>query len=85
MKFIYTHCWGDEGCSGTSYISFEYSSKEEFVFDMLEKFDKVEVFDYYNQEIKLFEDVTISKCDLHNLEGNVKTLDEWFELNKLPT
>jgi len=37
-KLVYSHFWGDEGCSGTSYIAFEYESKEKFVFDILEKY-----------------------------------------------
>jgi hypothetical protein len=93
-KLIYTYCWGEEGSSGTSYIPFEYESKEKFLFDVFEKFKD---FDFnlnkdkgsfaYPNTAKLFpsNDIFIDKCDFDSLEYNICTLDEWFERMKIKT
>jgi hypothetical protein len=39
VKLIFKHCWGGEPCSGTDIIPFEYSSKEDFVLMILDKYN----------------------------------------------
>jgi hypothetical protein len=96
MKLIFTYCWGDEGCSGTAYIPFEYESKEKFVFDMLEKYPskiknyphaesnsktEYETAYYRHETISLFGNY-VTQSEIDSLEHNVSTLEEWFERNK---
>ena len=88
-KLIYTHFWGDEGCSGTSHIAFEYESKDKFVFDTLEKFgtefeNKVLVF---KESIACFNigDVYLDKYEVAAIEHDTRTLEEWFEREKINT
>jgi len=80
MKLIFVHHWGDEGCSGTLTIPFEYESKEKFLFDLFEKYNDAywkenpwncQVLDYY-----------MSKNDFDQIEYCILTLEDWFEHNK---
>ena len=75
---------GDEGCSGTAIIPFEYESKEKFLFDIFEKYDKKYWAENpWNCQIL---DCYIDKYDFENLEGNIHSLEEWFEKSKeIPT
>jgi len=76
MRLIFEHFWGGEPCSGTDMIPFEYSSKEDFVLMVLDKFDSK----YWknNTFCELF-GAYLYKDDIDNLEYNIYTLDEWFE------
>lgn len=76
MNLIIEIYWGGEPFSGTDIIPFEYSSKEEFVYDVLEKRRNSEegyvvLFDHYLYDI-----------DLESIEHNVYTLEEWFSYRK---
>lgn len=93
-KLILTHCWGDEVCSGTSYIPFEYKSKDDFVFDILERYKNHEwiyykkypnktTSDYDTSEVEVLDNVFLSKGALEDIEGNVLTLEKWFEQHKI--
>ena len=86
MKLVLTYSWGGEPCSGISHVSFEYESKEKFVFDILEKYkDKKWIqYDENNfEEIQIFPDVWMNKIDVESIEHSVHTLDEWFNENKI--
>ena len=83
QKLVYVHSWGDEGCCGTSHIPFLYSSKEDFVFDILERFKDFKwISNWHEEEIKEL-GVSLSKFELENIEYSVTTLEEWFETNKI--
>ena len=82
MKLVYVHFWGGEPCSGTSHIPFEYESKEKFIFDVLEKFNRSYWDNPDNWNAEILDDVYINKDDLPNLEYDVYTLQEWFEKRK---
>jgi len=83
-KLVYSHFWGDEGCSGTSYIAFEYESKEKFVFDILEKY-KDQIWEHEWTKVLVFfeNDVYLDKYEIEGIEHNVQTLDQWFEREKI--
>lgn len=88
-KFIYTYNWGGEPCGGTSYVCFEYESKDKFVYDILEKYKnhKWEYYgdgrsDYDTSTIPLFNDSYLTKYELETIEQRILTLDEWFSGNK---
>ena len=89
MKLVLTYSWGDISCSGTSYIPFEYESKEKFVFDVLEKYKdyawKVyEIFnEKYYEEVEIFPNVYLNKFDIDSIEHHVCLLDDWFNENKI--
>lgn len=82
QKLVFVHHWGDEGCYGTSTIPFEYKSKEDFVFDILEQF-KGHKWEgkYATVKLKKF-DIYLEQYEINDIERNVFTLEEWFELNK---
>jgi len=82
QKLVYKHCWGDEGCCGTSHIPFLYKSKEDFVFDILERFKDIHwISKWHEEEIKEL-GIFIGQYDLENIEHSVYTLEEWFEKEK---
>ena len=88
-KLIYTHSWGDEMSSGVDNIAFQYKSKEDFVFDILEKYKKHQWIyygqfksDYETSSIELFSGVWLTKGQLEYIETNILTLEEWFTNNK---
>ncbi len=91
-KLIYEYSWGDIGCSGTSYIAFEYESKDKFVYDILEKFKNIKWIVYNegtswesHNKVLVFEenDVYLDKYELDSIEHSIYTLDEWFEHEKI--
>lgn len=92
MKLVYVHWWGDESASGEDHICFEYPSKEQFVFDVLEKFkDKkwnnivTKYSGTYNEKVALFDhpdSVTVDQYEVEGIEHNVFTLEEWWRRNK---
>lgn len=89
MKLVYRYSWGDIVCSGTSYIAFEYESKDKFVFDVLERFKDHEWVIHEKgtqwesmQKVELFADVFVDRYDVDSIEHSVMTLDEWFEREK---
>ncbi len=89
MKLVLIYSWGGEPCSGITTIPFEYESKEKFVYDVLEKYKDKKWEEYgnspfeYLEEVQLFEDVYMNKYDIHGIEHNVHTLEEWFKLNEI--
>lgn len=82
VKLIYKYSWGGEPCSGTEIIPFEYKAKDEFVYDILKRFDKkhfkkhnyVEILGQY-----------LNEDDITNIEHNIFTLEEWFIKEKQTT
>jgi hypothetical protein len=79
VKLIYRYSWGGESCSGTTIIPFEYGGKDEFVYDVLKRFDK-KFFKEHNH-VELFGEL-LGKQDISNIKHNVFTLEEWFGKNK---
>lgn len=79
-KLVFKYFWGDIGCSGTSFIPFEYEGKEEFLFDTFEKYKN---HDWEDSRAELFNDIFIDEHDFESLENYIYTLDEWFELEKI--
>ena len=89
MKLVLNYRWGDEGCSGTSHLAFDYESKEQFIFDILEKYKDKEWKEWkmgrdtiYHEKVELIEGVELDKFDINDIERSVYELDEWFELTK---
>jgi hypothetical protein len=88
MKLVLTYSWGSEPCSGTSYLPFEYESREKFIYDVLEKYKDKEWEDYgdktysYPEQVEIFEDVYMTKYDIDGIEHIVHTLEDWFKLNE---
>jgi hypothetical protein len=88
-KLILTYHWGDEPCSGTGYVSFQYESKDKFVFDVLEKYKNFQ-WEFYTvnkspwdtNKVELFEDVWLTKGEIESIEKSVYHLEEWFEIRK---
>lgn len=79
MKLVFVYFWGDEGCSGTSHIPFEYESKEQFLFDVFEKYKS------FNWSVHSVVEVLgcyLNKSEFENLEHDIYTIDKWFELWK---
>lgn len=81
MKLVLTYYWGDEPCSGTSHLPFEYENKDKFLFDMFEKYPKKHWQTNEYPYAKIF-DCYLDKYAFDNLEYNVSTLEDWFEKNK---
>jgi hypothetical protein len=79
VKLIYRHNWGGESCSGTSIIPFEYKSKDEFIYDILKRFNKK--FFKENIHAELFGE-WLTEQDINDIEWNIFTLEEWFDKYK---
>lgn len=97
MKLIFRYDWCEEHvASGVVTIPFEYSSKEDFQYLLLQKIEEY----YANAEkehgkqyvkkypeqfnqgyVKVF-DHYVSVESLSDIEGCVYTVDEWFEVYK---
>ena len=75
VKLIYKYSWGGEPCSGTSIIPFEYKGKDEFVYDVLKRFDK-KFFKKHNYVEILGQ--YLNEGDINDIEHNIFTLEEWF-------
>ena len=75
VKLIYRYEWGGEPCSGTEIIPFEYKGKDEFVYDVLKRFDKK----YFKKEnyVNMFGQY-LNENDINEIENNIFTLEEWF-------
>lgn len=94
MKLVFEHYWVCEYVSsGTHTIPFEYSSKEDFQFyvlDLIEKdkaimineYGKKEGEKYYrNRYITIFgEEFNVGDLE-DSIMGGVYTLEEWFDKN----
>jgi hypothetical protein len=78
-KLIFRHYWGGEPCSGVTVIPFEYKGKDEFVYDVLKRFDKK--FFKENNHVELFGE-WLDNIEINDIENNVFTLEEWFTKNK---
>jgi hypothetical protein len=76
-KLVLKHFWGDEGCSGEYTIPFEYKSKDDFVYDVLEKSKNHD----WDIDMQLF-GTYFSKEEIETIEDYVYTLEEWFKKNK---
>ena len=78
----------DETCSCTSLFPFPYASKDEFVFDILERY-KDRQWTYYTvhksksktDKVELFDDIWLCEAEILDIEKMVYTLDEWFRVN----
>lgn len=82
-NLVFVHSWGDEGCCGTSHIPFLYKSKDDFVFDILERYKDIEwLSDWHEVEIKEL-NIYINRYDLESIEHQVYTLSGWFEAYKV--
>ena len=79
VKLIYRYNWGGEPCSGTSIIPFEYKGKDEFVYDILKRFNKKFFKEHGHAEI--FGE-WLTEQDINDIEYNIFTLEEWFTKNK---
>jgi len=79
-KLIYKHFWGDEGCSGTEIICFEYSRKDEFLYNIYERYKNIKWEKHTSVEVL---GIYLYKEDFDDLENNIFELDEWFEQNKI--
>jgi hypothetical protein len=79
VKLIYRYNWGGEPCGGTDYIPFEYKGKDEFVYDILKRFDK-KFFKKHNYAEILGQ--YLNEGDINDIEHNVFTLEEWFNKRK---
>ena len=79
VKLIYRYSWGGEPCSGTSIIPFEYKGKDEFVYDVLKRFDKKFFKEHGHAE--LFGE-WLTKEVVDNIENDIFTLEEWFIRDK---
>lgn len=79
VKLIYRYNWGGEPCSGTSIIPFEYKGKDEFVYDILKRFNKKFFKEHGHAEI--FGE-WLTEQDINDIEYNIFTLEEWFSKNK---
>jgi hypothetical protein len=75
VKLIYRYSWGGEPCSGTEIIPFEYKGKDEFIYDVLKRFDKKHF--KKNNYADLFGQY-LNENDIKDIEHNVFTLEEWF-------
>lgn len=82
VKLIYRYEWGGEPCSGTEIIPFEYKGKDEFIYDILKRFDKK----YFKKEnyVSMFGQY-LNENDINDIECNVFTLEEWFNKEKRVT
>ena len=83
-KLVFRYSWG---CSGTCDVPFEYKSKDDFIFDVLENKDYTWSFyrdsDYDSNRVEIFEDIYLSKGELNDIEHNVYTIDDWFKTYKV--
>jgi hypothetical protein len=78
VKLIYRYSWGGEPCSGTAIIPFQYKSKDDFVYDVLKRFDKKHFKKHGHAE--LFGE-WLTKEVVDDIENNIYTLEEWFSID----
>lgn len=87
-KLILRYDWGGEFCGGTDIFPFLYKSKDAFIFDILERY-KNRKWEYYTvnkskyetDKVEIFDDIWLSEGDILEIERNLYTLEEWFDLN----
>jgi hypothetical protein len=78
-NLVFVYSWGDEGCSGTATIPFQYESKDKFIYDMLEKFDSK----YWKERhMCTILECWINKEEFECIERYIYTLENWFEMFK---
>ena len=75
VKLIYRYSWRGEPCSGTEIIPFEYKGKDEFVYDVLKRFDK-KYFRKHNYAEILGQ--YLKENDIEDIKHNIFILEEWF-------
>jgi hypothetical protein len=65
--------------------AFEYASKDQFVFDILEKYKDFDWSTKYSfpKEVEILPGVFLGKYEVERIEHDVYTLEEWFEQNKI--
>lgn len=82
VKLIYRYSWGGEGCAGTEIYPFEYKGKDEFIYDIIKRFDKK----YFKNEnyVDMFGQY-LNENDINEMENNIFTLEEWFNKEKRVT
>lgn len=83
LILTYTECDG-YNYSCERFKPFEYASKEEFVFDVLEKYKDFDWSTKYSfpKEVEVIPGVFLGKYEVERIEYSVNTLEEWFETNK---
>ncbi len=61
--------------------AFEYVSKEEFVFDVLEKYKDFDWSTKYSfpKEVEILPGVYLGKYEVERIEHDVYTLEDWFQ------
>ena len=87
-KLILRYEFGDDHYGGTDVFPFLYESKDKFIFDVLERY-KVYNWIYYNvnkskyetNEVEIFDNIWLSEGEIDDIEKNIYTLDEWFDIN----
>lgn len=79
VKLIYRYSWGGEGCAGTEIYPFEYKGRDEFIYDIIKRFDKK----YFKNEnyVDMFGQY-LNENDINEMENNIFTLEEWFNKEK---
>lgn len=77
------YCYSESDGYTYSYeiaIPFEYSSKEDFVLDTLEKWES-ETSDKAYKRLRTL-GRNLQEVDIKSLESDIYTLEEWFLINK---
>lgn len=84
IKLVYKYQTGDEGRNYDKPICFEYKSKEDFLIDIFNKYDK-----YYRDRdehyicFEMLEGIYLGKNQVDNIENSIFTLEEWWEESKI--
>lgn len=88
QKLIFIYEFGSEGCGWyNATIPFEYSSKDDFCYEILERIEKSKGVlnsikgNYRSIYLEVF-NYDINITELEDIENMVFTLDEWFEKKK---
>lgn len=82
VKLIYRYSWGGEGCAGTEIYPFEYKGKDEFIYDIIKRFDKKY---FKNKNYVAMFGQYLNENDINEMENNIFTLEEWFNKEKRVT
>lgn len=89
VNLIYTHYWGDESCSGCRNICFTAPSKEEFLFNIFEKYKDFnweiveDRWGSYSKKIEIFGGIWLDYWEYEHLEHDIFILEDWFNKNKI--
>jgi hypothetical protein len=84
-RLILTYTKGDGYTYSCDTVkAFEYASKDEFVFDVLEKYKD---FDWstehsFPKEVEVLPDLFLCQYEVERIEQDVYTLEDWFQKYK---